>query len=60
MPDTCVGMTTKTLREELDRLVTEIQAIQTRINELAAKLMVTTKEEMKHEALRTKTAQGHS
>ena len=46
-PSTTVGMTGKDLRQEIDRLVAEIGGIQTRISELAARLMVVTKEEMR-------------
>ena len=55
--DTCVGMTAKDCREEIDRLVSEMQPIQTRINELASKLITVTKEEMKHEGIRQTTGQ---
>ena len=50
--DTCIGMTVKELREEIDRLVTEMSTIQTRVNELAAKLITITKEEMRNAAIR--------
>ena len=40
-------MTAKELRVELDRLVAEMGVIQTKVNELAAKLIVVTKEEMR-------------
>lgn len=39
-------MTGKELRVEIDKLVAEIAPIQTKISELAAQLMVVTKEEM--------------
>ncbi len=40
-------MTAKELRVELDILIVEMGVIQTKVNELAAKLIVATKEEMK-------------
>ena len=40
-------MTGKELRVEIDKLVAEIGVIQTKVSELAAQLMVVTKEEMK-------------
>ena len=57
MPDTCIGMRPKELRSEIDRLVAEMRQIQTRISELAAKLMVVTKEEMHREGIHQKTTQ---
>ena len=53
-------MTSKELRAKIDVLVGEMGVRQTEINELAAKLIIVTKEEMKREALRVKTDQGHS
>jgi len=40
-------MTAKELRVELDTLIAKMNVIQTKVNELAAKLIVATKEEMK-------------
>ena len=48
-------MSRKELKDEIERLVAHIGPIQAKVSELAAQLMVVTKEEMKHEALRTKT-----
>ena len=55
--DSCVGMGSKELREEIDRLVSEMRPIQTRINELAAKLITVCKEEMKREGIHQTTGQ---
>ncbi len=52
-------MTSKELKQEIQTLIAQIGPIQAKVSELAAQLMVVTKEEMKHEALRTKTTQGH-
>ena len=43
VPDTCIGMTPKDLRQEIKRLVTEIGGIQKRVSELSAKLIIITK-----------------
>ena len=59
MISTGVGdvMTSKELKEEIKQLVDQIGPIQAKVSELAAQLMVVTKEEMRHEALRAKTHQ---
>ena len=50
-------MSVKELKDEINRLVAHIGPIQAKVSELAAQLMVTTKEEMRHEVLRQKTGQ---
>ena len=55
--NTCVGMGSKELREEIDRFVSDMRPIQTRINELAAKLITVCKEEMKREGIHQTTGQ---
>ena len=50
-------MTSKELKEEIKQLVDQIGSIQTKVSELAAQLMVVTKEEMKREGIRQTTGQ---
>ena len=50
-------VTAKELRQEIDRLVAEIQGIQAMIDGLAAKLMDATTKERKDEGIRQTTGQ---
>lgn len=44
LPDTCIGMRPKDLRQEINRLVAEIGGIQKRVSELSANLLTVLKE----------------
>ena len=50
-------MTSKELKSKIKVLVEEMSVRQTKINELAAQLMVVTKEEMQREGIHQKTTQ---
>lgn len=51
-------MTSEDIREEISALRAQIVPLQTKISELAAQLMVVTKEEMQREGIRQTTGVG--